>query len=58
MFTYTPVSVEVSPDGKIKWQEQASSNIEMFVSHDPAIYQNAMPKAVVSILSKLPESLG
>ncbi|MBQ8565994.1 MAG: hypothetical protein IJ445_00225 [Clostridia bacterium] len=54
LFRFTPVRVDVTPDGKISWTEAKESNVEMFENYDPIIYENAMPKAIINILTKLP----
>ena len=55
LFRFTPVRVDVTPDGKISWTEAKESNVEMFENYDPKIYERAMPKAVIDILSRLPD---
>lgn len=54
LFKYNPVSVNVTPNGKIEWELTKESNIYMFENYDPDVYQNAMEKVIISILSKLP----
>lgn len=53
LFNYTPVTVEVWGDGKIKWESVEKSNILMFENHDPSVYESAMVKALTHILSWL-----
>lgn len=53
LFAYTPVSVNVTRDGKITWQDVEKSNVYMFESHDPQLYFELMPRAVTEILSWL-----
>lgn len=54
LFKYNPVKVEVSTEGRIKWERSDESNIYMFENYDPEIYQKAMVKSVCHILSNLP----
>ena len=54
LFSYNPVKVEVSSDGKISWERAQSSNVYMFENRDPEIYEKAMVAAVTDVLSKIP----
>ncbi len=55
VFNYYPVSVEATEEGKIFWADTDTSNIYMFRNTDPCVYNDAMGKAVIKLLSEIGE---
>ena len=55
LYEYKPVSVQVTDDGKLQWQEVEESNIRMFQNTDPEIYQKAMREVIKILMKALPE---
>ena len=53
LFEYKPVKVDVTPDGKITWQNTDKSNVYMFENYDENLYYKLMPKVVTELLSKI-----
>ena len=53
LFEYKPVKVDVTPEGKITWQNTDKSNVYMFENYDENLYYKLMPKIVMELLSKI-----
>ncbi len=55
LFDYKCVRVDVSPDGKIAWQDVERSNVYMFENVDASLYYEKMSNIIKELLGALPD---
>lgn len=53
VFSFRPVAVDCREDGRAAWRETAASDRMLFTVEDPASYQEAMTRALLSLLLSL-----
>ncbi|MBR5743558.1 MAG: hypothetical protein IKX85_07095, partial [Clostridia bacterium] len=53
VFSFRPVAVDCREDGRVAWKETDASDRMLFTVEDPANYQEAMTRALLSLLLSL-----